>query len=78
MAPIASAVSTSTGIGIEGMDALSMAVHMPVSARLDAIDRSIQRVNMTAIWPSAKMINIDVSLNTPSSDAGDANAGKRR
>ena len=37
---------------------------MPVKHRLDAIDRSIERVRITTIWPSARMIRIEVSLKT--------------
>ena len=77
-APSTIASTTNKGIGIAGAVALSMAVHMPTSARLAAMDRSMQRVRMTAICPSARIISIDVSLKTLDSDLMDANCGKRR
>ncbi|MCY1251177.1 hypothetical protein D9M72_649100 [compost metagenome] len=51
-----------TGIGRPGNAAFSIAATMPESARFAAIDRSMQRVRITAIWPSARMIRIEVSL----------------
>ena len=41
------------------------------------MDRSIERVRMTAIWPSARMIRIEVSLKTVARLAGRAKPGKR-
>ena len=48
-------MTISSGIGIAGCAAFSIATTMPVKQRLEAIDRSIDRVRMTTIWPSARM-----------------------
>ena len=50
---------------------------MPVSARLAATERSMHLVRITAIWPSASMIRIEVSLKTLPRFAGVAKPGKR-
>lgn len=60
--PSATAARMISGIGRPGKAAFSIAATMPESARLAAIERSMQRVRITAIWPSARMIRIDVSL----------------
>ena len=62
-------------MGTPGKAALSMAATMPVSARLAAMERSIERVRMTAIWPSARIIKIDVSLKTVARLTGRAKPG---
>ena len=41
------------------------------------MDRSIERVRMTAIWPSARMIRIEVSLKTVARLPRPREAGKR-
>ncbi|MCY1303054.1 hypothetical protein D9M70_527430 [compost metagenome] len=61
-APSAIAASIISGIGRPGKAAFSIAATMPESARLAAIERSMQRVRIPAIWPSARMMRIEVSL----------------
>ena len=76
-APSIKAITIRATMGMPGCAALSMAVHIPTSARLEAMDRSMHRVNMTAAWPNARMMRMDESLKTPNKDEGDAKSGKR-
>ena len=64
-APRNSEIAIITGTGRSGAATLIIAQTMPVRARFAATDRSIQRVRITTICPSARMISGEVSVNTP-------------
>jgi len=66
-----------TAMGMPGMAAFSIATTMPLSARLAAMERSMQRVRITAVWPSARMMRMAVSLKTWARLSGLMNPGKR-
>ncbi len=61
-APMPTAMTIRSGSGMPGKAALVIATAMPVKARLAATERSMDFVRMTAIWPSARMMRMEVSL----------------
>src|SRR4051812_3340369 len=62
IAPMPRAAAISSGSGTDGNAAFSIATAIPVKERLAATERSMDLVRITAIWPSARMIRMDVSL----------------
>jgi hypothetical protein len=50
---------------------------MPVNDRFAATDRSMDLVRITAIWPSARIIRMDVSLKMLARLSGEAKPGAR-
>ena len=63
-APSVTATTRITATGKPGKATLIIDTTMPVSARLAATERSMHLVRITIIWPMARRISGEVSLNT--------------
>ena len=66
IAPLIAAMASKIGTGMPGYAAFRSATIMPDKARVAAIDRSIERVRITTIWPKARITRIEVLLNISS------------
>ena len=73
--PITSPAMTKTTDGSSGCARPSMAVSMPVRARLAATDRSMPRVRITIIWAMAIMNKKAVSFSVDTRLSGVPKAG---
>ncbi|MDT4857751.1 hypothetical protein FQZ97_921850 [compost metagenome] len=77
-APTTQAMSSSAGSGMPGQARAASAQSMPVSARLDATERSTPRVSSTSIWPMTRITRMAESLPMSSTLRQLRNTGARQ
>ena len=75
--PMPIAIKIKMAIGRSGAMPFVIATIIPERARLAATERSMHFVKITIIWPMAKIIRGEVSLNTANNFLGSIKAGNR-
>ena len=75
--PMPIAIKIKMAIGRSGAMPFVIATIIPDRARLAATERSMHFVKITIIWPMAKIIRGEVSLNTANNFLGSIKAGNR-